>query len=164
MIAIKSKGTFIISTLCSLFFLCTTHSKALAQSNSVSPGAKELNEPWTPAQLMAPGELAAVIETGDKTKQPLILSVGPAAMIKGSIDIGPASEKDHLEKLKTVLQNIPKDKAIVVYCGCCPFEHCPNIRPAFKLLNDRHFTHAKLLDLENNIRTDWIDKGYPSVK
>ena len=50
---------------------------------------------------------------------------------------------------------------IVIYCGCCPFEHCPNIRPAFNLLNEMGFTNQKLLSLQKNIKADCIDKGYP---
>jgi len=52
----------------------------------------------------------------------------------------------------------------VIYCGCCPFEHCPNVRPAFQLLNEMKFTNQKLLNLSTNLKTDWIDKGYPVAK
>lgn len=119
-------------------------------------------DPWNTSQLLAPSELAKTIETEPKEKQPLVLSIGPAAMIKGSIDLGAASDKDGLNKLKTTLAAQPKDREIVIYCGCCPFAHCPNVRPAFSLLKEMHFTNARLLNLEHNIRTDWIDKGYPS--
>ena len=77
--------------------------------------------------------------------------------------MGPAHEKENLEKLKRQLIPLPKDADIVIYCGCCPFEHCPNIRPAFSLLNEMKFSNARLLNLEHNIKTDWISKGYPSV-
>jgi alkanesulfonate monooxygenase len=40
-------------------------------------------------------------------------------------------------------------------------DRCPNIRPAFSLLNEMKFTHAHLLNLEHNIKTDWVAKGYP---
>ncbi|HEY4149447.1 MAG TPA: rhodanese-like domain-containing protein, partial [Chitinophagaceae bacterium] len=82
----------------------------------------------------------------------------------GSIDIGPARDKDNLDKLKKQLLALPKDADIIIYCGCCPFEHCPNVRPAFSLLNEMQFTHHKLLNLEHNIKIDWISKGYPVVK
>jgi len=120
-------------------------------------------EPWTENQLMAPAELAGLINN-PKAKKPVIICVGPGAMIKGSIDTGPAKEKENLEKLRTQLSHMPKDGEIVIYCGCCPFDHCPNIRPAFNLLNEMKFTHAHLLNLEHNIKTDWISKGYPQEK
>jgi thiosulfate/3-mercaptopyruvate sulfurtransferase len=117
-------------------------------------------EPWTASQLLAPADLAATI-SDPKAKKPVIICVGPGALIKGSLDMGPAKEKENLEKLKGVLSKLPKNADIVIYCGCCPFEHCPNIRPAFTLLNEMKFTNPHLLDLEHNIKTDWVAKGYP---
>src|SRR5450755_142705 len=120
------------------------------------------NEPWTSAQLESPVDLAKTIN--DPTaKQPIILCVGPGALIKGSIDIGPAKDSAKLARLKQQLDRLPRNADIVIYCGCCPFEHCPNIRPAFTLLNQMKFSNARLLNLEHNIKTDWISKGYPSV-
>lgn len=117
-------------------------------------------EPWTASQLLAPADLAAVINSSP-TKKPIVISVGPGALIKGSLDIGPVHEKENLDKLKKQLSQMPLDADIVIYCGCCPFEHCPNIRPAFILLNEMKFRNAHLLNLEHNIKTDWVAKGYP---
>ena len=118
------------------------------------------DEPWTSTQLLAPEDLARIIND-PKAKQPLIYSIGPGALIKGSIDIGPVNEKEKLDKFRQKLSKLPKDGNIVIYCGCCPFEHCPNIRPGFSLLNEMKFTNHKLLNLDHNIKTDWINKGYP---
>lgn len=117
-------------------------------------------EPWKPAQLMAPADLAKSISTNGAKGQ-YIYCVGPGAVIKGSIDIGPAKEKANLDKFRQTLSKLPKDATVIIYCGCCPFVHCPNIRPAFTLLNEMGFTNARLLNLEQNIRVDWIAKGYP---
>jgi hypothetical protein len=117
-------------------------------------------EPWKESQLMAPAELAQLINDPSAVK-PVIFSIGPGAYIKGSIDIGPAREKTNLEKLKQQLSKLPKNRQIVIYCGCCPFVHCPNIRPAFALLNEMHFTRQRLLNLASNLKVDWLDKGYP---
>ena len=119
-------------------------------------------EPWTSSQLMAPAELAAVL-SNPNGKKPIVYSVGPGALIKGSIDMGPAHEAENLEKLKQALGKLPRNADIVIYCGCCPFERCPNIRPAFTLLNELKFTQAHLLNIEHNIKADWVSKGYPSV-
>ncbi len=120
-------------------------------------------EPWKPDQLMPPADLAAILNNSTATK-PLIISIGPDALVMGSIDIGPANDKGNLIKLKQLLAKDTKDRSIVIYCGCCPFEHCPNIRPAFTLLNEMKFTNHKLLALQHNIKIDWINKGYPTVK
>jgi hypothetical protein len=121
------------------------------------------DEPWTSTQLLLPADLAKIIND-PKAKQPIIFSVGPGALVKGSIDIGPAKEKENLNKLRRQLSSFPKDANIVIYCGCCPFEHCPNIRPAFTLLNEMKFTNHKLLNLEHNIKIDWINKEYPTAQ
>lgn len=119
-------------------------------------------ENWTSNQLMQPGELAGKITTGKDV--PVIVSVGPGATIPKSIDIGMVKDRENLDKLKKELAGLPKETKIVVYCGCCPFEHCPNVRPAINALKEMNFTNYQLLNLSHNIKTDWIDKGYPVVK
>ena len=116
---------------------------------------------WTSQQLIQPSELAPILKTKNV---PVIFSVGPAATIPGSIEIGMVKEKANLEKFKKQLSSLPKNSKIVVYCGCCPYEHCPNVRPAIEVLKEMKFTNYKLLDLPHNIKTDWIDKGFPSEK
>jgi hypothetical protein len=108
---------------------------------------------------MAPEALNKILRD-TLQKHPVVICVGPGAEIRGSLDTGPAQEKEGLEKLKRELAGLPKDADIVIYCGCCPFDHCPNIRPAFRLLNEMRFTHQRLLNIPHNIKTDWIDKGY----
>jgi thiosulfate/3-mercaptopyruvate sulfurtransferase len=120
-------------------------------------------EPWNSSQLLAPADLAKMLAEPSK-KQPIVFCIGPGALIKGSIDIGPAKDSSNLKKFQSQLSQLPKDSWIVIYCGCCPFEHCPNVRPAFRLLNQLKFTNHKLLNLEHNIRTDWVNMGYPVTK
>jgi thiosulfate/3-mercaptopyruvate sulfurtransferase len=117
---------------------------------------------WTKEQLLEPQELAQALQT--RKNVPVIISVGPGALIPGSIVVGPVQEKENLERLTKELKAVDKDAPVVVYCGCCPFEHCPNVRPAIDLLKSQNFTHYKLLNLPHNLKTDWLDKGYPKVK
>jgi hypothetical protein len=117
-------------------------------------------DPWTAKQLLEPSDLVAVINN-PQSPQPIIFCVGPQAIIPNSIDIGPTGNKENLKKMKKELEKLPKDANIVIYCGCCPFSRCPNVRPAFNLLNEMGFTNQKLLNLKQNIKVDWIDKGYP---
>jgi thiosulfate/3-mercaptopyruvate sulfurtransferase len=117
-------------------------------------------EPWTANQLLDPADLAKTLSnTG--SPQPYIFCIGPQAVIKGSIDIGPTRDKANLDEFAKQLEKLPKEANIVVYCGCCPFANCPNIRPAFELLNTMKFKNQKLLNLPKNVKVDWIDKGYP---
>ena len=120
-------------------------------------------EPWQQNQLIEPDVLATKIKDPNANK-PLIICVGPGALIKGSVDVGPANKKENLDKLKQLLSKENKDRDIVIYCGCCPFKNCPNIRPAFTLLNNLEFTNHKLLNLSHNIKVDWLDHGYPVDK
>jgi hypothetical protein len=70
-------------------------------------------------------------------------------------------EEENLKKLKENLSKMKKGTQVVVYCGCCPYDHCPNVRPAIQVLKDMKFTNYRLLDLPHNLKTDWINKGYP---
>lgn len=121
---------------------------------------KSQSEPWTPDQLMQPEKLAAIINDPAAAK-PLIISIGPVDLIKGAIRTGPAKEKENLKGLRKLLSKEEKKRDIVIYCGCCPFKDCPNIRPAFSLLTEMKFTNHKLLNLPRNLKTDWINHGYP---
>jgi thiosulfate/3-mercaptopyruvate sulfurtransferase len=128
---------------------------------SLNATAQSSAEPWRPGQLVEPEQLFLAINSTAK-EQPLVICVGPSALIKGSIETGPVHEQENLNKLKALLSGQPKNREIIIYCGCCPFEHCPNIRPAFILLNQMGFTNPKLLNLPHNLKADWIDKGYPT--
>ena len=111
---------------------------------------------------MEPSDLAGTLQA--KKDVPVIISVGPGATIPQSIAIGMVNEKDGIEKLRQQLVKIPRDKKVVVYCGCCPFEHCPNVRPAINALKEMRFTNYYLLNIPSNMKKDWIDKGYPVAK
>ncbi len=117
---------------------------------------------WTPDQLIEPAALAKTIESNENL--PLIYCVGPGVVIPHSIDIGMTKNENNLAKFKNSLSTLPRNTDIVIYCGCCPFDHCPNVRPAIALLQQMKFTNYHLLDLPHNIKTDWIAKGYPQMK
>ena len=117
---------------------------------------------WTDKQLMQPATLADIIK--NNPKDVTIISVGPFNTIPGTIDIGMVSEPKKMTNFKTQLASIKKDAHIVIYCGCCPYEHCPNVRPAIDVLKEMKFTNYYLLDLPNNLRINWMDKGYPTIK
>ncbi|WP_367866685.1 rhodanese-like domain-containing protein [Pedobacter sp. WC2423] len=114
--------------------------------------------PWKEGQLISPAALAGMISKKEDVK---VYNIGVVQNIKGATNLGAASETENLNKLKEILKTTAKNKAIVIYCGCCPMDRCPNIRPAFKAFVDQKFTNVRLLELPTNIKTDWIDHGYP---
>ena len=128
--------------------------------SSAPPALPQSDNPWTDKQLKDPAVLAAAI-ADPKAPRPVIFNIGPVQQIKGAIAIAPANKPDNLEKLKQQLAKLPKDKEVIIYCGCCPYSRCPNVRPAFELLKKLKFTNAKLLNLPSNLNDDWISKGYP---
>jgi thiosulfate/3-mercaptopyruvate sulfurtransferase len=129
---------------------------------SATHGWTQEAENWTPKQLIEPATLVSELDSTQDA--PVIISVGPAALIQNSIAAGMASTTEGIAKLKELLQTVPKEKKVVIYCGCCPFAHCPNVRPAITMLKEMKFTNYYLLDLPHNIKQDWIDKGYPAAK
>jgi hypothetical protein len=128
--------------------------------SSITPARPQSDNSWTEKQLKDPAVLAAAI-ADPKAPRPVIFNIGPVQQIKGAIAIGPATKPDNLEKLKQQLAKLPKDKEVIIYCGCCPYSRCPNVRPAFELLKKLNFTNAKLLNLPTSLNDDWISKGYP---
>jgi hypothetical protein len=117
-------------------------------------------EPWKKEQLITASELMSVLNDNKKDK-PVIYNIGYVNDIPGAIRIGSIKEPENLDNFEKELNKLNKNQDIVIYCGCCPFKDCPNIRPAFKYISEHGFTNHKLLDLPQNIKSDWIDKGYP---
>jgi hypothetical protein len=117
---------------------------------------------WTKDQLMQPAQLASILS--NKNEKIIIISVGPFNTIPGTVSVGMTGKQEGLDKFKTQLVSMKKNTKLVIYCGCCPFEHCPNVRPAIDVLKTMNFTDFYLLNLPDNFKKDWIDKGYPVVK
>ena len=117
------------------------------------------------AQLLKPEALVQLLQTANKDK-PLILQVGShmlfaQAHILGSEYAGPGSQPAGIEQLQNRVNALSRKKLIALYCGCCPWNRCPNLGPAFAKLRDMGFTNVKALYLANSFGADWADKGYP---
>ncbi len=132
---------------------------AQAQTAPSKPSLLNGQNPWKESQLMQPAALNELL-TSPKVRKPVIFNIGFVNDIKDARHVGAARDTANLLKFRKALSGLPKGTPIVVYCGCCPFEKCPNIRPAFALAKQLGFRNAKLLNLSTNIKTDWIDKGY----
>ncbi len=119
-------------------------------------------------RLINPEDLAKLLQNSDKEK-PLMIQVGShvlfaQAHIPGSEYIGPASTEAGLQQLRQRVQNLPRTQFIVLYCGCCPWGHCPNVKPADDALRALGFTNVKVLYISDNFGTNWVDKGYPVAR
>jgi rhodanese-related sulfurtransferase len=114
-------------------------------------------------------ELVMPAEFVPHMKGVLIIHVGfpvlyRAAHIEGSVYAGPGSKPEGLELLKKAVEGQSRDREIVLYCGCCPWEKCPNVRPALEALRDMGFRHVRAMVIPGNFKADWVDKGYPTEK
>jgi len=121
------------------------------------------SEPWRQDQLIEPSALAAILNDSS-AKQPLTYSIGFGGGIKNSIVEGPVKDSANLLKWKNELENLPRNTNIVIYCGCCPWEACPNVRPAIDLLHQLGYQQVKALVVSSNLEADWGAKGYPLEK
>jgi hypothetical protein len=135
-------------------------SAACSSGYSQQPLATLQSNPWSSAQLIQPSALVTIMKSG----KVLVYNIGVAEDIKGATHIGAASEKEKLELFKKTIKAVSKDKTVVIYCGCCPMNKCPNIRPAFQALVNEKFKKPYLLNLPTNLKTDWTGKGFPLAK
>jgi thiosulfate/3-mercaptopyruvate sulfurtransferase len=120
-----------------------------------------------PAHTITIEDLVQILQS--KADKPLLIHVGShvlytQAHIPNSEYIGPTSDPAALQRLRTRVESLPRNKSIVLYCGCCPWTHCPNMKPADDLLHSMGFTEVKSLQIPNNFGTDWVDKGYPTAR
>ncbi len=124
-------------------------------------------DPWTAQEIVQPKLLAERLQA--KEAVACVLRRLPNALqewvARDRSGAGwPCSKADGLETLKKSVAGLPRDKELFIYCGCCPFVKCPNIRPAYSALHDLGFTKIRVVMIETNLHTDWIEKGYPSEK
>ena len=120
------------------------------------------------ADLLQPSELAAILRSAAVPK-PLILQVGFRTMfeqahIPGAAYVGAAGSSEGLQALRERLAHLSRDTAIVIYCGCCPWTHCPNLGAAYQAVHALGFPKLKALYIADNFGSDWVDKGYPVAK
>lgn len=118
-------------------------------------------------QRISAADLVKVMQgSGPK---PLIFQVGPQrlfryAHVRGAEYVGAASEPAGIAALDKRVKGLKKSTAIVIYCGCCPWVHCPNVGPAYAELTKLGFKNVKALYLPSNFKFDWEDKGYPTER
>ena len=132
---------------------------ACAGGNAASGPA---DGPWG-MNTVAPADLARELAGPDK---PVVVATGPAVMFRtghvpGALYHGPAMAPEALAELKAWARTLPPSTNLVIYCGCCPLDHCPNLRPAWAALSGLGFTRLRVLILPSDFGTDWVQRGYP---
>jgi len=136
---------------------------ALGTLAAQQPDGAAFNPPWTAAEVIHTEDLVRMIK---EKPVPAVYQIGFEALYKskhipGSTYAGPGRSDNGLAELKKAVAGVAKDRLIVLYCGCCPWEHCPNMKPAYKLLQSLGYSKIKVTEIPTNFATDWIAKGYP---
>lgn len=120
------------------------------------------------AQLVQPADWAAKVKDGSAAAT-LTLHVGFKTMydqahIPGSEYAGPGNTGAGLQVLRDRVAGLKKDAPILIYCGCCPWERCPNMGGAYAALVELGFTGVKAMIIQDNFGSDWVEKGYPVAR
>ncbi len=129
--------------------------------------AQTSRESWTSAQTIQPADFAR--ELASSNAAPTVLFVGfqrlyAAGHIKGAQYHGSGGNAEGLAEIKKWANSLPRSTNLVIYCGCCPMEKCPNIRPAFSTLHEMGFANLRVLILPTSFAVDWAEKGLPYDK
>jgi thiosulfate dehydrogenase len=133
------------------------------------PATNAVSTPeWKDARQISPPELMKLLSRS-KASRPTILQVGylvlyEGAHIPGAIYAGPASSAEGMARLRQEAARIPRDKEVVIYCGCCPWEKCPNVHPAYEELRKMGFTNLVVLLIPQDFHHDWMEPGYPVAR
>jgi len=151
------------------WILCTAGLLAIGGLIALaSPASLQADsDPWTKAQTLQAADLAK--ELHDSKIAPTVIFVGfkrlyTSGHIKSAQYHGTAGSEEGLKELTAWAAGLPRSTNLVIYCGCCPMEKCPNIRPAFKALQALGFQTLRVLLLPQDFATDWVGKGLPYDK
>lgn len=142
--------------VCVCFTTMTLHSQTAGANPSPEPAS------------IQPEELVQILRSPNASK-PLLLQVGfhvlfLQAHIPESEYVGPTSQTDGIQRLRKRVEGLPRNRFIVLYCGCCPWNKCPNIHSAYETLRKIGFTRVKVLYIADNFGKNWVDKGYPTTR
>lgn len=149
--------------------------KAWAAENNrkdynLNPAPKNVAIPESTAQALKDGFFKSLYDpkvlakriTDKKGPAPRILNIGPKGDILGATNIGQLSDAGAQARLNAYEKSLPnKNEEVIIYCGCCELETCPNVLRALAVLRDRGYTNVHVLNLPENIETDWEAHNYP---
>lgn len=161
---LRSASTaLVVSLLTILLALAIVSLPAPSQSQEKKPA-----DPWLDSETLEPAVLAKML-TDKYVSVPTVVFVGFRSLYVGghvpdASFHGTASTEQGLAELKSWAASLPRSTDLVIYCGCCPFDKCPNIRPAYTALHGMGFKKVRVLMLPKSFAADWADKGYPMQK
>jgi len=172
-LAIAVSGTLVIGVLLvSMAFSLQTQTAQgraaqPAQAAPQVPGAGKAAELASAVQI-EPKELAEMLGES-KREKPVVLHVGfknfyAQARIPNSDYAGPGSTPEGLELLRKRVSSLQHGQLIVLYCGCCPWDKCPNAKPAYEALHAMGFTNVKVAHIADNFGANWVNAGLPVTK
>lgn len=149
--------------------LCAALPLAFSSPQAGQASQPKTAEAWSEADVLSASGFAREISAAKRSDSPTIIYVGFRTLfegghVPGAVFHGTASTEKGLAELRESLSNVPHSANLVIYCGCCPFDRCPNMRPAYKLLHGMGFTHIRVLVLPTSFAADWVEKGYPIEK
>ena len=131
------------------------------------PALSPASDPWSSEQTVTAADFAKELQQKHDSLRIIYVGVRTlyaGAHIPGAVFHGPGSNEQGITDLKEYAESLPKNSNIILYCGCCPLEKCPNLRPAFTALRDKGFTRLRVLILPTSFAADWVEKGYPIEK
>jgi hypothetical protein len=126
-------------TACLLVLFCVFCAETRAQRTSPAVHAaltSSADAAIPTAQLLQPAELMQILDASNSEK-PLILQVGShvfyaEAHILGSEYVGAGGQDAGLQAFRERVRDLEHSRFLVIYCGCCPWNKRPNIRPAYR--------------------------------
>jgi rhodanese-related sulfurtransferase len=162
---LRAGATFFVLGICATLPV----TPVLRSSQSGTVDQEKVAEPWSNAQVLYAADLASALQDAKTAASPTIIYVGFRTLFEGghiprAVFHGTASKEDGLAELKKWVAALPRSANLIIYCGCCPFDKCPNIRPAYNALHEMGFTHVRVLVLPTSFAADWVEKGYPMQK
>ena len=163
-----AKNRFQKLFLASALTVLVTATATIVSVPAIQGDEKKSSDPWASSQLVQPGQFAH--ELVDKSASvPTVIYVGFRSLyagghIPGASYHGTASTEAGLADLKKWADTMPRTTELVIYCGCCPFDKCPNIRPAYSALEKMGFKKIRVLMFPTSFAADWAEKGFPIQK
>jgi thiosulfate/3-mercaptopyruvate sulfurtransferase len=156
-------GLVFVATIAIGLAASNVHPEGVAAKSQMA----DTSQVFAKATLLEPGQVAKLLS--NPNEKPVILQVGfdflyNSAHIPGAIYLGPGRTAAGREALAKWARNVPRDKTLLIYCGCCPWEKCPNIRPAYMTLHNMGFTHVEVIHISQDFAKNWVDQRYPIEK
>jgi len=136
---------------------------AFAMASCQGGNGEDYPGPWGP-HVVAPADLVGELSSG--TDKPVVVCTAPsflyhAGHVPGAVLHGPTSTPAGHSDFVEWAKGLPRAANLVVYCGCCPLIHCPNLKPAYSALKELGFTRVRVLVLPQDFGTDWVRVGLP---